>query len=414
MGLLSGGLNGRRFRVTDPLPHGFRDVFKDAINENAFVAALDASDDEPRFGWVDLFEPANTTFELNTFLFDRYLALSLRTDKKTVNGRFFKIALTERFEKVKEMRDADKLSKTEKKDVEETLKAELLARALPSVSTAELAWDVNTGEVILFTTSESVVERLQNQFEATFDMRLRPERMCDWVQEKLGRDEVVERTERYLPDARGSAGNGTVYGTWHEDDPFQGFEQFLASDFLTWLWLQSEEADGHFRVIENSTARTSVEDDDVDSWNDITETLERADLTLWLEGKLKLQDLEDPERPDTTILLGVAPTTSDAARTDLHGGKRPVETKLGMKLGDLEIGMTLVATDAGVAVAGLKIPCEVKSGTDELIFEKMALLDLVHSTLKKLFQQFFLDRTSEVWEKRLERWISENDELAAK
>ena len=37
---------------------------------------------------------------------------------------------------------------------------------------AEFAWDVNTGEVILFTTSDSVVERITTHFESTFDMRL--------------------------------------------------------------------------------------------------------------------------------------------------------------------------------------------------------------------------------------------------
>lgn len=414
MGLLSGGLNGRRFRITDPLPQGFRETFQAAINEHAFQPCLEASDDEPRFGWVDLFEAANTNFELNTFLFDKYLALALRTDKKTVNGRYFKIALQERFAKVMEMRAVEKLSKQEKADIEEALTIELHQRALPSVATAEFAWDVNTGEVVLFTTSDSVVERITAHFEATFDLRLRPERMCDWVQEKLGRDEIVSRTQKYLPDARGDAGNGAVHGSWHEDDPFENMRQFLASDFLTWLWLQSEEADGHFRVIEHSPSSSAVvEEDDEDNWNDITETLERADLTLWLEGKLKLQDLDDADSPDTTILLGIAPTTSNAARSDLHGGKRPVETKLGMKLGELEIGLTLVATENGVEVTGLKIPCEVKKGTDELIFEKMGLLDLVHSTMKKLFQQFFLDRTSEVWERRLERWIADDD-LAAK
>ena len=75
--------------------------------------------------------------------------------------------------------------------------------------------------------------------------------------------------------------------------------------------------------------------------------------------------------------------------------------------------MTITATSMGVAVGGLSLPFEVKKGQDEKIFERMMLLDLVHSTVKKLFQQFFLDRTSDAWEPKVDRWLNDV-ELAAK
>ena len=119
------------------------------------------------------------------------------------------------------------------------------------------------------------------------------------------------------------------------------------------------------------------------------------------------------ENPDTTILLGVAPSTTPAARRGLSSGKRPVEARLGLKLDDIEAGLTITATGVGVQVGGLKLPFEVKNGTDEKIFERMLLLELVHNTLKKLFQQFFLDRTSDAWAPRVDRWLGDV-ELAAK
>lgn len=413
MGLVQGGLNGRRFRITTPLPEGFRETFLEGVREFAFQPRLDATDKEPTVGWVDLFEPANTDFELNTFLFDRYLALSLRVDKKSVNARYGKIYLYERTKQVLEERGIEKLSKDEKEALKEAVEAELFARALPSVGTTDVVWDIHTGEVIVFGTSDNQVELVVENFEATFDVRLRPERMADWVHEKLSWDEIVERTEKFLPNARGGAGTEGFVDGHRMDDPLENAELGLAADFITWLWLQSEASDGLFRVIDADTVNTAVEEV-ADGWNDVTETLKRADLTLWLENKLKLQDIEPSDDvADTTILIGSAPTTSDNARRDLHTGKRPVEASLGMKLEELDVAMSLSAKECGLVVSGLKLPFEVKKGTDEKIFERMMLMEMVHTTLKQLFTQFFLARTSPAWEERVNTWIA-SEILAAK
>lgn len=411
MGLTTGGLNGRRFRTTTDLPDGFRDRYLDAVRAAAFVPMPDAADADPRSGWVDVFDPARREFELNTFLYDRFVALSLRVDKKSVNGAYRKIALSERIEAVKQMRGVEKLSKAEKADLEEALDTELFTRALPSVSTVDVAWDTQSGEVIVFSTSESALELVQSQFESTFDVRLRPERMVDWLAEKLTWEEIGQRIDAHLPEARGSRGISAPIDGWHEDDPLEGARRAIAADFITWLWLQSESSDGLFRVIDRAAPSASAGDDE-DDWNDITETLKHADLTLWLESRLKLQDTETEDAPDTTILLGVAPSVTPAARRDLSAGKRPVEARLGLKLDELECGLTLVATDDGVGVTGLKLPFEVKQGQEEKIFERMLLLDLMHGTLKKLFQQFFLGRTSPAWSEKVEAWLAED--LAAK
>lgn len=406
MGLTTGGPNGRRFRTTTTLPDGFRDRWLEAVRQHAMIPVVDASDGEPRLGWVDVFEPANTTFELNTFLFDRFVALSLRVDKKAVNATFRKIALTERIAAIMEQRGVEKLPKAERKEIEEAFDVELFGRALPSVSTVDLAWDTQSGEVIVFTGSETTIELVQAHFEGTFDVRLRPERMVDWLAEKLTWDEIGKRVEAHIPDARGSKGMGTPIDGWHEDDPLEGARREVAADFITWLWLQSESSDGLFRVIESGTAAST--DGGEEGWDDITETLKHADLTLWLESRLKLQDTQAEESPDTTIHLGVAPSVTPAARSDLRGGKRPVEARLGVKLDEIECGLTLLATEDGVVVTGLKLPFEVKDGQEEKILERMLLLDLLHGTVKKLFQQFFLARTSPAWADRVEAWLAED------
>lgn len=411
MGLLSGGLNGRRYRITTPLPEGFRDLYLEQVREAAFTPAPVAGDREPRVGWCDPFEAANTSFELNTFLFDRYVVLTARIDKKTVNARYLKIAVTERTLQVMEERGTEKLSKDDRGAIAEAVEAELYSRALPSVNLCDVAWDIHTGEVLIFATSDATLELVELLFEETFGVNLHRERMADWLSDKLEWGEIAERADAALSGARGTQGQGHVVDGWHQDDPLEGAHMELAADFVTWLWLQSESSDGLFRVIEEGP-RVSHDEDVDDEWNDVTESLKHGQVVLWLESRLKLQDIHEEEAPETTILLGVAPSTTTAARLDLSNGKRPVEARIGLRVNELECGMTLRATPGGVDVSGLKMPFEVKKGEEEKVFERMALLDLVHTTVKRLFQQFFLSRTTEAWQGRVERWLQ--DDLAAK
>lgn len=405
MGLVNGGLNGRRFRIPAALPEGFRDLYLEQIRANAFVDCDNAADTEPRIGWVDVFDPANSTFELNTFLYDRYLVLSLRSDVKKIQGTYLKIATARKFAEVCAERNLEKLTKTEQEILSEALEGELLRRALPTVSTTDVAWDIQTGQIIVFGSSETTLEQVRQLVRDTFDLSLRPERMVDWLTDKLTMEEVIQRAGT-LP---GGASSG--------EDPLAGNEFVLGSDFLTWLWLQSESSDGRFRALDGSNVKEAAlaklvpDSDDEEDFNEVTESLKHADLNLWIDSRLKLRELTDKD-PSTTILMGLSPSTTPEARQNLHGGKRPVEAQLGLKLNDLECSMVVEAHPEGLRVGALKIPFEVKTGKDEKLFERMMLLDLIHTTVEQLFQQFFLDRTSPAWQEKVDRWLAE--ELAAK
>jgi DNA recombination-dependent growth factor C len=399
MGLLSGGPNGRRFRVSDPLPAGFRDTFLAAVREHAFVEDDRASDGEARVGWVDLFDPSVTTFELNNLLYDQLLALSLRADTKKVQGAYFQIAKSRRLSEVAKARGLEKLSKAEAEEVADALETELLARALPSVATTEVVWDTGRNVLWVFSTSEGPLEHVRQLVKETFGVAMTPERPVDWVTDRLTADEVRDRAGRWL----GGAGTG--------DDPLEPVAFALASDFLTWLWLQSETTDGLFRVLENADLPSTTTDDD-GSEVELTERLKHADLTLWLDDKITLREMTR-EQPETMVLSGEAPSATPEARRGLQGGKRPVDVKIGLRLNELECVLGLVATPEGLRVSSPKIPFVVKSGREERLFERVALLDLLHTTVAHLFRQFFLDRTSEIWEERLRPFLGE-ESLAAK
>jgi hypothetical protein len=347
-----------------------------------------------------VFDPASSVFELNNLLIDRHVTLTMRADTKKIQGAYFRIALARRLAQVREERGVEKLSKDETEAIKDALESELLCRALPSVATTDVAWDIHTGEVFVFSTSEGTLEHVRQLMKETFDVVIAPERTVDWLDDKLGRDDVLARIKEHLP-------GGPATG----ENPLEGHELALGSDFLTWLWLQSEASDGLFRVIDGSRIVREVEEHEDDDWNDITETLKHADLTLWIDSRLKLRELVD-EDPATTILLGVAPSTTPEARQNLAVGKRPVEAQLGLKLGELECSMALMATGEGIRISGLKLPTTAGDGPEGKLLERLGLLELVHTTLKQLFQQFFQARTSPAWHERVDRFVTED--LAAK
>ena len=154
-------------------------------------------------------------------------------------------------------------------------------------------------------------------------------------------------------------------------------------------------------VVEFEDAPTEVDE------GEVTETLRPEQVTVWFDSKLTMVSFDEDAAMERTTMVGVAPSASLEARRTLVGGKRPVEARLGPRRGELECAFTVLATPAGVEIRGCKLPFEVKSGTDEKIYERMGLLELVDSTLQQLFQQFFLLRTSTAWSDRLALWLDD-------
>jgi hypothetical protein len=411
MGLLTGGPNGRRFRITTPLPGDFRDQYLTAIRDVCFIEQ-DANDSEPRVGWVNIFDTASTTFELNDLLVDRYLCFTMRTDVKKVQGAYLKIALTKKIAAVCEEQGVEKLSKAEKEIVKEALETALFGRALPSVSTTDVCWDIHTGEVTVFATAEGTLENVRLLMRDTFGVRIHPERLCDWVADKVGWAELAQRTDTHLGGLSASIGN--VVDGHQEGDPLERQAFSLSSDFLTWLWLRGEASEGVFRVLDVKEARAEAlrkrgaeSGSPPGQWDDVTESLRQSDLNLWIDSRLKLQELVD-EDPSTTILMGASPAASPEARRNLSQGKRPVEARIGLSMNDLEIGLTLRASSGGLTGGTIKPPTVANQGREEKLLERAVLLDLVHVTLRQLFQQFFLARTSPDWDERVAEWMSDD------
>ena len=181
MGFLSGNLSFRRFKVVGALPSGFRESFVEAVQRRAFRENLDARTADDNIGWVNLLDPDDAEFDLNKILYDHYVVLSLRVDRKRVPARLLSILHKRRCEEVKAEKGMERLSANHKREIKEAVEEDLLQRALPAVQVHDMCWDINSGEARLFATSDTVADVFRIFFKDTFSMELAHVRPSHWL-----------------------------------------------------------------------------------------------------------------------------------------------------------------------------------------------------------------------------------------
>ena len=250
-------------------------------------------------------------------------------------------------------------------------------------------------------------------------MRLYPDRPADWLSRYIDREEVESRAQSHLPG--GSAAGGMAHEVdeqgWHDHDPLSGREMMLGTEFLTWLWQQSEANNGNFTLPAEKSESPSAGamthrelEEDLDPLTGLPyeadESADTEDVVLWFDNKLTFKDMEE-DRPGVTMMRGEAPSSTPEAKLTLVQGKRPVEARIGFSRGSYEWFFTLKATPGGLDLGGLKIPAEVKDGDDEKIYERMYLIEVANSTIQRLFHRFYIERTSEGWGSGFDEWMNE-------
>ncbi len=405
MGLLSGSLSFRRFRTVQPLPSDFRDTFVDGVNRYAFRENPGHRSREPLVGWVNVFDPGDANFSLNTFLYDHYLVLAMRADKKAVNSRFFHILLERRYREVMNERHLDRLGKRYRAEIKEALEEELLAKALPAVNTYDVAWDINTGEVFVFATSDAVIDQVHGLLHDTFGIIVHPERMVDWLAERWDWQAVESRIDAWIPGGVAERQVPVDVDGWHTGNPLKGREERLGSEFLTWLWYESEAHDGYFRLDDPELEPVSGAATGEDGAPSPSSSHAAGDeITLWLDNKLIFRDIDNGEVPGITTMVGEAPSATPEAKLTFRSGKYPVEARIAFQRGEAQWYFTLGLGGVGLELKNLKLPVEVKAGDEEKVYERMYLLEVLMTTMKVLFRQFFAVRTSDAWAGLIQSW----------
>lgn len=192
MGLLSGGLTVRRFRVHGDVPGGWRETYRDRLNAMAFREPTKKSGKEEIEGWVQVHNLLDTSFDdINRWLYDPFVVVGLRVDKKTLPAKLFRATVEKKCEAWAAEREVERVPAAVKREIKEALEAEWLERALPRVQVTEICWHVTEGWVLVGGLSDRVTDRVRKRFHRTFGLELHPWSPLDYVGDGTMRDKAL-------------------------------------------------------------------------------------------------------------------------------------------------------------------------------------------------------------------------------
>ena len=183
MGILKGAMTARRFRVVGDVGEGWRDVFRDRLNEFAFrEPAVSASKEEVE-GWVQVHNLLDANFDdFNIWLYGNYAVFALRVDKKSLPSKLFAATLQKRCEAWAEENEVERCPSSVKAELKDALEREWLKNALPRVALTEACWSIDNGYLVLHSLSEGTAERFRKRFFRTFGLTLVPWSPLDFLE----------------------------------------------------------------------------------------------------------------------------------------------------------------------------------------------------------------------------------------
>lgn len=175
MGAFRGSISFTKFHVRGELPADFRERFVESIRLRTF-RDLDPSEEvDSRIGWCSIEHPFDLELGDEKIFFNGYLNLGLRTDTWRIPGSLFKASFREAERAYCAEHGCEKLSRTQKRNLEALVMAKLRHKVVPAMSVVDLSWSLGDGAVRFFASSPKQHEAMIELFEKTFELELVPD-----------------------------------------------------------------------------------------------------------------------------------------------------------------------------------------------------------------------------------------------
>lgn len=206
MPLTVGSLTTRIFRVLDPLPPNFKEMFERNLQRHAFKPMDPERGELTSMGWVNIRQMLDARLNLDKVFFRNTFLLALRQDKLAINQKLFRALLAEELAKVLRERNKENLSKEEKLIIEDKVRMDLIKRTQPATAVYEAAWHLESGLVFFGSTGERLNMMFADLFSETFQVSIEPQfpflRAQRWAEKQGLAQELLELLPApYSPEA---------------------------------------------------------------------------------------------------------------------------------------------------------------------------------------------------------------------
>jgi len=384
MGFSSGSISFRRFAVVGESPDNIDQALLDKLSEHALRPSDIGLPEEIEYGWSGGRHILDGEFSFENNVFADALHFALRIDTNKVPGDLKKAYQLMEEEAVAKTNPSGFISKNQKRDVKETIRAklddELRTGRFRRSKLVPILWDLPS-QTLYCNASAASAEKLMEIFERTFGLTLLPISagvLALRILEPKHRRRDYEdlRPTRFAHGPEGEGQKPEYPWVAKGAEP----KDFLGNEFLTWLWHEADERTGSIET-------------------------EAGEATIFFDRALDLDCAYGQTGRDS--LRGDGASRMPEAMDGLRSGKVPRKAGLLLDANNLQYSLTLSAES--FAFGSLKLP-EVEDAENPrvLLEERVAMLRDFCRSFDAMFASFLKTRASSSWDGQagaIRKWI---------
>lgn len=171
MPILRGAVTFARYRVELKERADLKRVLSRGLKTHAFEPLEPNSEETRAAGFAELENPEATEFSVGALHHGDRALFTWRVDQIKIPGAQLKSAL-EKWTQAFEREQGRKPSRAEKAAQKGELRDQLRKRAVPVTKTHDLAWNLKTGELQVWSASRKVIDEIVGAVETAFQVRV--------------------------------------------------------------------------------------------------------------------------------------------------------------------------------------------------------------------------------------------------
>jgi hypothetical protein len=374
MGIMSNTVSIYQYEVKGKIPEKDQKLWiQQRLVENRFEP-IDTVPDPESSGWVRFDEHANSDFgSLGTFNFEDYCVFSLRRDVRKVPAALVKnLVEKECGEWLKERPKLSRVPLSRKREIRENVYAALLGKALPEPAIFDLLWDLKTGVVTVANISTKVLDKLEDEFAATFDgLSLAP------IHPIRRAERLLAEEQRQALDRLNQASSKDVLLQIKKN-------RWLGWEFLQWLMYRSSEGSSEYKVAREGVAEKGAQF--------IAFVHDRFVLIEEHEDGKRKSSITGPQKAFSEARKAIQ-SGKNISEATIYFEKDMFKWKLSLK-GDIFAFASFSCPPVKIEKDGTTDPAMER---DAVFFERMALLETGIQLFESLFASFLSDRMFGPW-----------------